>query len=80
MKDITYSIEQSLSWEANRVSVSQEIPRIVWNPKVHYQVYKCLPPSLSWAFMKDTEFISGAIWKEVTHYCVYKNGFISWIT
>jgi len=29
-------MEQSLSWEANRFSASQEIPRILRNPKVHY--------------------------------------------
>ena len=33
-------MEQSPSWEANWFAASQEIPRILWNPKVHYRTHK----------------------------------------
>jgi len=39
----TYSMEQSPSWEVNRVSASQEVSRILWNHKVHHRVYNSLP-------------------------------------
>jgi hypothetical protein len=37
-------MEQSPSWEANRSPASQEIPPILWNPKVRYCIEKGLPP------------------------------------
>jgi len=37
-------MEQSPFSEANRFSASQKIPRILWNPKVHYCIHKCSPP------------------------------------
>jgi hypothetical protein len=38
---LTHSMQQSPSWEANWFAASQEIPRILWNPKVHYRIHKC---------------------------------------
>ena len=41
---LTYSMVQSPSWEANWFAVSQQIPRISRNPKVHYRTHKPPPP------------------------------------
>ena len=41
---LTYSMERSHFWEANRFSASQEISRIVWNPKIRYCIHKRPPP------------------------------------
>ena len=40
---------QSPSWEGNRFAASQEIPRILCNPKVHYRFTSTNYLSLSWA-------------------------------
>jgi hypothetical protein len=36
-------MEQSYSSEANSRLASQEIPRLSWNPKVHYRVRRSPP-------------------------------------
>jgi hypothetical protein len=36
-------MEQSRNWEADSHSSSQEIPHVLWNPKVHYRVHNSPP-------------------------------------
>ena len=47
--ELHYSMELIPSWEANRFTVSQEIPQILWNPKVHYSIHSARHLFLSWA-------------------------------
>jgi hypothetical protein len=42
---LTYSMEQSPSWDANWFAASQEIPRVLWNPKVPHRTHK-RPPGI----------------------------------
>jgi hypothetical protein len=61
---LTYSVEQSPSWEAKTSWATQEIPRILWNPKVHYRIHKSSPrvPILSQIDPVHVPYFTLIIW------------------
>ena len=62
---LTYSMKHSYSWETNRFSASQEIPRILWNPKVHHRVYNSLPPVLILSQINPVYALHPSAWRSI---------------
>ena len=71
---LTYFVVQSPSWEANWFAASQEIPRVLWNLKVHYRTHKLCHPSLSWASPIQSIYPHPTTWRSIlilsTHLCL----------
>ena len=58
-------MEQSPSWEANRFSASQEIPRILWNPRFITAFTSARHLSLSWASLIQSIPTHPTSWRSI---------------
>jgi len=63
------SIQHTPLLAANRSSANQEIPSILWNPKIHYRSHNRQPPVPFSA--KESVQVRGLVKFSTTDYAIY---------
>jgi len=66
-------MKQSPSWATNRFSASQEIPHILWDLKVHYDIHKCPPPVPVLRQLDPVHTTTSHFWRMIIHVHVYSS-------
>ena len=64
----THYMERSPSWEANRLSASQEISNILWNLYAHYHFHKRQPPLHAMSQISPVHVSQPISWRSILYY------------
>jgi hypothetical protein len=72
-------MELSPSWEATNCAATQELPSILWNPKVHYRVHK-IPTSVSILSQNDPVYTIPFYLSKIYFDIIARGRVVSWGT
>jgi len=62
---LAYWFHGAGSCKGDQFSISQQIPHIVWKPKVHYHIYKGLPPVLILSQINPVQATHTTTWRSI---------------